>query len=159
MFGSSKEDKEKAKLAKEEELRKAKEQEQIRKEQINKIVVTTGDLKRDYEIIGPIFFQVSSKAGHFNDMAKKHDEELNELKQQGQLGGKARTDWGFLYGEYSVGQHNFDKAFFIGVKELKTKAHLIGADAIVGMRQDIDIDATGYHHFYLQMYGTAVKFK
>ena len=69
-------------------------------------------------------------------------------------------DWGFLYGEFSFGmQNDFDKAFFISVKELQKRAEKIGANAIIGMRQDIDMDTTHFQFFYLQMYGTAVRFK
>ena len=35
----------------------------------------------------------------------------------------------------------------------------MGADAVIGMRQDIDLDTNAFTYFYLQMYGTAVKFK
>ena len=70
-----------------------------------------------------------------------------------------RADWGFLYGEWSVGQSDFEKAFFVATEELKKRAKLVGADAIIGMRQDIDLDTNGFAFFYLQMYGTAVKFK
>ena len=38
-------------------------------------------------------------------------------------------------------------------------AQKIGAEAVIGMRQDIDIDTNGFSYFYLQMYGTAVRFK
>jgi uncharacterized protein YbjQ (UPF0145 family) len=67
-------------------------------------------------------------------------------------------NWGFLYGEFSVGQSDFDKAFFIAVQELKKRAAMVGADAVIGMRQDIDLDTSGFQFFYLQMYGTAVRF-
>ena len=66
---------------------------------------------------------------------------------------------GWLYGEFSVGQNDFDKAFFIVVEELKKRAARMGADAVIGMRQDIDLDTNAFTYFYLQMYGTAVKFK
>ena len=36
---------------------------------------------------------------------------------------------------------------------------MLNADAIIGLKQDIDLDTTGFQYFYLQMYGTAVKFK
>jgi hypothetical protein len=36
---------------------------------------------------------------------------------------------------------------------------LLGAHAVIGMRQDIDLDTTAFQYFYLQMYGTAVKFR
>ena len=61
------------------------------------------------------------------------------------------------YGEFSVGQSDFEKAFFVAVEELKKRAALLGADAIIGMRQDIDLDTNTFQFFYLQMYGTAVK--
>ncbi len=36
---------------------------------------------------------------------------------------------------------------------------MLGADAVIAMRQDIDLDTEGFQFFYLQMYGTAVRFK
>ena len=42
--------------------------------------------------------------------------------------------------------------------KLKEKAMLMGADAVIGMRQDLDLDSNGFQYFYLQMYGTAVRF-
>lgn len=70
-----------------------------------------------------------------------------------------RADWGVLWGEFSAGQNDFDKAFYIAVQELKSRASILNADAIISMRQDIDMDTNGFQYFYLQMYGTAVKFK
>ena len=29
---------------------------------------------------------------------------------------------------------------------------MLGTDAIIGMRQDIDLDTSGFQFFYLQMY-------
>ena len=72
---------------------------------------------------------------------------------------KHKADWGWLYGVFSVGQNDFNKAFFIVVEELKKRAARMGADAVIGMRQDIDLDTNAFTYFYLQMYGTAVKFK
>ena len=80
------------------------------------------------------------------------------MNREGKLS-KEKADWGFLYGEWSVGQNDFEKAFYIAVEELKKKAALLDADAIIGMRQDIDLDTNGFSYFYLQMYGTAVKYK
>jgi len=125
------------------------------------IIVTTGDLKQDYEILGPIYFQVSNKgifSSALSKLVKEYEAEITEIKKHGQLMGGG-TDWGFLYGEWSVGQKDFEKAFFVAVQELKKRAALLGADAIIGMRQDIDLDTNAFQYFYLQMYGTAVKFK
>lgn len=125
------------------------------------ILVTTGDLKQEYQILGPVYFQVSNKgifSSALSKLAKQYETEIAQMKKQGQMD-EARADQGFLYGEFSVGQSDFEKAFFVAVQELKKRAALVGADAIIGMRQDIDLDTTAFQYFYLQMYGTAVKFK
>ena len=123
--------------------------------------VTTGDVKHDYEILGPVYFQVSNKglfSNALSNLTKQYEAEIADAKKQGQVG-ERRADWGFLYGEFSVGQSDFEKAFFVAVQELKKRAAMLGADAVVGMRQDIDLDTNTFQFFYLQMYGTAVKFK
>ncbi len=127
---------------------------------MSKIIVTTGDIKRDYEILGPIYFQVSNKGlfgSALSKLVQKYQAEIDAMKTSGTMSAD-RMDWGFLYGEWSVGQSDFEKAFFIATEELKKRAEMVGADAIIGMRQDIDMDTNGFAFFYLQMYGTAVKF-
>ena len=124
------------------------------------LIVTTGDVKQAYQILGPVYFQVSNKgifSSSLSKLVKQYSAEIADAKKQGQVGA-SRTDWGVLYGEFSVGQSDFEKAFFIAVQELKKRASLLGADAVIGMRQDIDLDTTAFQFFYLQMYGTAVKF-
>lgn len=122
--------------------------------------VTTGELNRPYEVIGPVYFSVSNKGmfgSQLSSLMKKYKADLDEMKKSGSLN-EFRADWGFLYGEFSAGQNDFDKAFFISVEELKKRAAIVKADAIIGMRQDIDLDTNGFTFFYLQMYGTAVRF-
>ena len=124
------------------------------------IIVTTGDLKRDYEVIGPVYFQVSNKgifSSALSKLVKKYSDKIASMKRQGAIS-HDQADWGFLYGEWSVGQSDFEKAFFVAVEELKERARIVGADAVIGMRQDVDLDTNGFQYFYLQMYGTAVKF-
>jgi hypothetical protein len=125
------------------------------------VVVTTGDLKQDYEILGPVYFQVSNKGVFSSALSKlvsQYQKEIDQMKKQGQIG-QVRSDWGFLYGEWSVGQSNFEQAFFVAVQELKKRASTLGANAIICMRQDIDLDTNAFQYFYLQMYGTAVRIK
>lgn len=129
----------------------------------NNVIVTTGDLRADYDIIGPIFFQVSNRGGFFSSpldkVAANYKAEILQMRNSGQFSPRVGWDWGFFYGEYNVGQNDFDKAFFVGVQELKKRAMSLGADAVICMRQDFDLDTDGRQHFYLQMYGTAVKIK
>lgn len=131
------------------------------KQQIKSIIVTTGDLKKEYDIIGPVFYQINNKglfASMLDEKLSIYNKEIASLYSSGQLS-EEWPDYGIFYGEWSVGQNDFEKAFYIAAHELKKKARLLGADAIIGMRQDIDIDTSGFKFFYLQMYGTAVKFK
>ena len=127
----------------------------------NKIIVTTVDLKNDYQILGPVYFSVSNKGlfgSQLGTLIKKYKSEIEKLKKENLLN-PANADWGFLWGEFSAGQNDFDKAFYVSVQELKLRASMLNADAIIGLRQDIDLDTNGFQYFYLQMYGTAVKFK
>lgn len=129
------------------------------RQKVNAVIVTTGDLKEDYEIIGPVFFQVSNKgifSSTLSELVNKYSAEIEEMKNNA-LMSERRTDWGFLWGEYSVGQNDFEKAFFVATQELKKRALMLGGDAVVSMRQDIDLDTSGFQYFYLQMYGTVVK--
>lgn len=128
---------------------------------MSKAIVTTGDINQDYEILGPVYFQVSNKGlfgSALSNLVKQYKSEIDAMKRQGTMS-QERADWGFLYGEWSVGQSDFEKAFFIATEELKKRAEMVGADAVICMRQDIDMDINGFAYFYLQMYGTAVKFK
>lgn len=61
-----------------------------------------------------------------------------------------------MYGEWSVGQSDFAAAFFIATEELKKESGDGRADAIICMRQDIDMDTNGFAYFYLQMDGSVV---
>ena len=126
---------------------------------MSNVLVTTGDINREYEILGPVYFQVSNKGvfgSALSSLVKKYKDQIASMKKQGTMS-QERSDWGFLYGEWSVGQSDFEKAFFVATEELKKRGEMVGADAIICMRQDIDMDTNGFAYFYLQMYGTAVR--
>ena len=148
-----------AKEAAEERAAEAKQKAAEYRQKVNAVIVTTGDLKEDYEIIGPVYFQVSNKglfSSTLSDLVNKYSAEIEDMKNSA-LMSERRSDWGFLWGEYSVGQNDFEKAFFVATQELKKRALMLGGDAVVSMRQDIDLDTSGFQYFYLQMYGTVVK--
>ena len=148
--------------------------------QIQKIFVTTTDIKREYDIIGPVFYQIND-AGSGKMIFQKQKEYrsvINALKDQNQLvnqnasitesiGALSGIIELFSTGDISAstkdllgnGHNQFDEAFFISVEELKKRAYYMGADAIIGMKEELNLDTNGFQHFYMQMYGTAVKFK
>lgn len=148
--------------------------------QIQKIFVTTTDIKREYDIISPVFYQIND-AGSGKMIFQKQKEYrsvINALKDQNQLvnqntsitesiGALSGMIELFSTGDISAstkdllgnGHNQFDEAFFISVEELKKRAYYMGADAIIGMKEELNLDTNGFQHFYMQMYGTAVKFK
>ena len=148
--------------------------------QIQKIFVTTTDIKREYDIIGPVFYQIND-AGSGKMIFQKQKEYrsvINALKDQNQLvnqnasitesiGALSGMIELFSTGDISAstkdllgnGHNQFDEAFFITVEEIKKRAYYMGADAVIGMKEELNLDTNGFQHFYMQMYGTAVKFK
>ncbi len=128
------------------------------------IIVSTGEIPQPYEVIGPVYVKLSNKGSfgrwgnELDKLKKKYFGEIEEMKKQGQLSPE-KMDWAFLVGEWSAGQDDFDKCFYIATEELKKRALILDADAIIFMRQDIDLDTNAFQFFYMQMYGTAVKFR
>jgi hypothetical protein len=120
------------------------------------IPVTTMDIREEYDILGQVYVQVANRgefSSHLQLMREQYTEEIEDAIARGQIG-----TWGPSHGAGDEGgQLDFEHAFYISVRELQKRAALMGADAIVGMRHDIDLDAEVSMFFFLQMYGTAVK--
>lgn len=114
------------------------------------IIATTGDLKQSYEIIGPIFLQIANRGilkNHLDKLALEHKDFLADLTAKGILSDK-HID--------TTGQH-MEQAFYIALEELKSKAEKMGGEALIYLRYDTDILQSS-SDFYLQLYGTVVKF-
>lgn len=146
----------------------------------HEILVTTTDINKPYDIIGPVFYQIND-AGSGKMIYKKQVEYrsiLNNLKDSNQMTNQSTSItevMGSLAGVFELLQTGnisestkdlmgnnhqiYDEAFFISIEELKKRAFLMGADAIIGMREELNLDTNGFQHFYMQMYGTAIKFK
>lgn len=121
--------------------------------------VTTVDLNRPYQIVGPVFFQTSNKgifSSSYSRLASQYREEIAQRRSDGTFS-PMKADWD-LFWDPSVGQNDFDPAFYICVEELKRRAIEKDADAIVGLKVDFDLDTNAFQYFYVQAYGTAVRF-
>ena len=130
------------------------------------MIVSTGDINKEYEIIGPVYFQVSNKPEGFSpstlsEYKEIYIKEVEQLKMSGKVEEvqNGSIKWECVFGEWCLGQSSFEIAFFIAVEEIKKRGRMLGADGIIFMRQDIDLDKEAFQYFYLQMYGTAVKIK
>jgi hypothetical protein len=134
------------------------EQQKAVLQQTEQIIVTTTNLDRPYTVVGPIYVQVNNRglfANAFNDLVNRYQSQIDALQQRGILSNYA--NYGAVVGEGALGQGQFEKAFFVATQVLKKRAYLLGANAVIGMHQDIDIDTKGIANFYMQMYGTAVR--
>lgn len=129
------------------------------RQKLNNIVITTADLHFDYEVISPIFFQISNKGVFSSDFSKLREQYHRQLKNKKAIIGDSHLDLSVLWGQGMVSQALWSDAFYISLEEMKKRAVLIGADAIVGMKMDIDLDTNALQFFYMQMYGTAVRYK
>lgn len=130
---------------------------------MSKVVVTTGDVQREYEVLGPVYYQINNRPMGFSGKSKllvKEKEYQAIVQKNSEKHGAGLVSALFMpVGEFGPGDNKFKTAFYIAVEELKKQAEEMGGDAVVAMRQDIDIDSNGFQYFYLQMYGTAVKYK
>ncbi len=53
------------------------------------VIVTTGDLRKEYEVVGPVYFQVSNKgifSSALSKLSNEYEAEIAQMKQQGQIG-------------------------------------------------------------------------
>jgi hypothetical protein len=122
------------------------------------IIVTTVDIREEYEVLGQVYVQVANRgefSSHLAVLREQYTEEIDDAIARGQIG-----EWSpsiMTSNEDIAGQIDFEHAFYIAVREIQRRASLMGADAVVGMRQDIDLDAEVSMFFFLQMYGTAVR--
>lgn len=144
---------------------------------IHSIPVTTCDLHSKYKIIGPVYYQINdSLRSNLKDKVEEYQKMLGNMKTDGLLAENSFSKFenaSALLGILEIlstgglsestkdlfGQNCnlFDICFFIAIEELKKRAYKMGANAIIGMKQDLDLDTNGFQHFYLQAYGTAVK--
>jgi uncharacterized protein YbjQ (UPF0145 family) len=133
------------------------------------IIITTGDLKEDYEIIGPVFFQISNRGGglfsggsKYSRLLESYSSLIETQKSKGNLPNKneitgSNKFFSGYFGEFYQEPTQFEISFFIACQELKKRVAAMKGDAIISMRYDLDLDSNGFQYFYVQLYGTAVK--
>jgi uncharacterized protein YbjQ (UPF0145 family) len=119
------------------------------------VTVTTGDLHDPYDILGSVYTQVSNKGlggSQLDDLARRY----------GIASGDAQPDAistlaHIFVGELPAGQQHFRRAFAVCLEDLRRQTARLGGDAIVWLRQDLNLDTNAFQFFYMQAYGTAVR--
>lgn len=126
------------------------------------IIATTADLKEDYKIISPIIFSFDNQPVLFSSKTKLNELlEKYKLKTEKMLSAisshdEQKTHLDFFYAILLNKDNPLEQMFYIGVEELKLRAEMLHADAIIGISQEV----TSHNHptfFNYKIYGTAVK--
>jgi len=101
--------------------------------------------------VSPVYAGLSNKGRALEELAKRFNIPFDSTATDDLLRGFAGI-------EVQVHFQQMPAAFAVCVEQLKRACIRVGGNAIVGLRMDTDIEAVmGAHHFYLQMYGTAVR--
>ena len=150
------------------ELEKKKEEEEIHRIELEErlristeVKASTGNYSGDYEIIAPVFFQLTNK-GIYSTLKQYKKQYVPFFESFGYDRDKSKKysiDLLFFLAPeiYSGAENDFEIAYYIGIEELKLLADGLGGDAVLFIKHDIDLDTRGWTHFSLQVTGTAVK--
>ncbi|NJL11562.1 MAG: YbjQ family protein [Microscillaceae bacterium] len=130
------------------------------------VIVTTNDLAQAYDILSPVFVQISNRGilkNHAEKLEKEYQSFIEDLQAKGILGREASDEEVVLLSRkkellLDLTGRRMERAFYVALEELKRKTRLFGGNAVVGMRYETDI-LNDNSEFYLQMYGTAVLLK
>jgi len=130
------------------------------------IIVTTGNIKENHSIIQPVFVQISNKGvlkNQYEQLEIKHQKLIQGLQDKELLppnpSSKKRNSLSSSMESTDITGVRMEKAFYIALEEIKQKAAHLEGDAVVYMRYETDFLANPSNEFYLQMYGTVVKFE
>lgn len=140
----------------------------------DQILVTSGDLRVPYEVVGMVCFTVgtrgemrsafeSLKIGMAYKLGKSKGQ-ISQARGVGQfIGGVGLNSAGdvALAGQYAGATFNssdLEIAFHIAVNQLQLRASYIEANAVVAFRYDIDFDSNAnVLNFMATAFGTAVR--
>lgn len=139
------------------------EEARIRREELVKIYnipITTGDLKQDYEVIGPVFYHIRNRANGADEMMRRTQQYHNEISDihVTHLVPESKINYEWTYSSNTGTGGQSEILSMIATQELKKRAHALGADAIICMRQEVQFEPGITSSIFLQMYGTAVRF-
>jgi uncharacterized protein YbjQ (UPF0145 family) len=118
----------------------------------SQVLVSTTTLAEAYETVGPVYAITTNLRGVLDAAAKKLGIDI-----------RAVTDTEFLSafatGDSVANYQAFPVAFAVCVEQLKRDAASLGANAVIGMRMNFDLDRSGggLSAFTMQLFGTAVR--
>jgi uncharacterized protein YbjQ (UPF0145 family) len=117
------------------------------------VLVSGGDLGTPYDIVGTISFWYTSTHGVVSDSLTSLIQAFRETHAD-----RLRRRQGGSHAAlaFEAGAA-FDRMFLLTVDELRVRAAALGADAVIGMRHDVDATASDRDCLYVEVSGVAVR--
>lgn len=116
------------------------------------VVVSTTTLEEPFETLGPVYAVTTNLRGVLDAAAQKLGVNIQAVTDSEMLSA-------VVLGDSVANFRAFPIAFAVCVEQLKRDASRLGADAVVGMRMNFDLDRSGIgvQGFTMQLFGTAVR--
>jgi uncharacterized protein YbjQ (UPF0145 family) len=116
------------------------------------VVVSTTLLSESFITLGPVYTLTTNMKGTLDAAAKKLGVDVQAISNTEVLSVA-------IFGDSVANFQAFPVAFAVCVEQLKRQAASIGADAVIGIQMNFDLDrsALGLSAFTMQLFGTAVR--
>ena len=116
------------------------------------VVVSTTLLSEPFTTLGPVYTLTTNMKGTLDAAAKKLGVDVQAISNTEVLSAA-------IFGDSVANFQAFPVAFAVCVEQLKRQAASIGADAVIGVQMNFDLDrsALGLSAFTMQLFGTAVR--
>jgi uncharacterized protein YbjQ (UPF0145 family) len=116
------------------------------------VVVSTTLLSEPFTTVGPVYAVTTNMKGTLDAAAKKLGIDIQAVSSEELLSSA-------VFGDSVANFQAFPVAFTVCVEQLKRQAANMGADAVIGIQMNFDIDRShsGLSAFTMQLFGTAVR--
>ncbi len=116
------------------------------------VVVSTATISEPFDTIGPVYAVTTNMKGVLDAAARKLGIDLQAVSDSEVMSA-------LVLGDSVANYQAFPIAFAVCVEQLKRQAARLGADAVVGVKMNFDLDRSGVGlmAFTMQLIGTAVR--
>lgn len=118
----------------------------------SQVIVSTAVLHEPFSTVGPVYAVTTNRGGVLDRSAAKLGINVSGI-------GASDVFSAVLFGDSLANYKALPVAFAVCVEQLKRQAAAMGADAVIGVRMNFDLDRSGIgmQIFDMQLIGTAVK--
>jgi uncharacterized protein YbjQ (UPF0145 family) len=118
----------------------------------SQIVVSTIQLSEPFRTIGPVYAMTTNKHGILDQAARELGIDFTALTSDEFFSA-------LVLGDSTANVHALPVAWTVCLEYLRRQASRLGADAIIGLQMNYDVDRSGggFTVFTMQLYGTAVR--